>query len=288
MKNASSVQSKRGKKEPMPETITLTINGKKVTAPEGMTILEAATNEDIHIPTLCHHPALEPEGTCRLCIVEVSGSIRHSIRVSCIQEVKEGLLVETDTKRINNNRRLILELLLGRSPDAPYLRDLAAKYGVTASRFATGEKNDCILCGRCVRVCRDEIGAYALCYVNRGPKRKVTTDFEHLSEYCIGCGSCAQVCPTGAIQVEDRGDQRKIFTWEQVLARFKLERCDHCKTPFAPKKYLELINQKAYKPKGLELIDYICPECFKKEDRASERRKTAALRKSVVKWSVPR
>jgi NADH dehydrogenase/NADH:ubiquinone oxidoreductase subunit G len=272
----------------MADKIMLTIDGKTVQAPAGITVLEAATRAGIYIPTLCHHNALEPEGTCRLCIVEVSGSLRPSIRVSCIQEVEEGLVVETDTERLNKNRRLILELLLGRSPDTPYLIDLAAKYGVATSRFLTGESNDCVLCGRCVRVCRDEIGAYALCFVNRGPARKITTDFERLSEYCIGCGACAQVCPTGAIQVADRGDQRKIYTWEQVLARFKLERCDHCGTPFAPKKYLELINQKAYRPKGLELVDYICPECFKKRDRASERRKEAAIRKATVKWSVPR
>ena len=271
----------------MANLITLTIDGKTVKAPEGSTVLAAAADAGIFIPTLCHHKALEPEGTCRLCIVEVSGSIRPSIRVSCVQEVKEGLVVETNTERINRHRRLILELLLGRSPDSPYLVKLAAKYGVTSSRFLTGESNDCILCGRCVRVCRDEIGAYALCFVNRGPERRVTTDFERLSEYCIGCGSCAQVCPTGAIRVEDRGDQRKIFTWGQVLARFKLERCDHCGTPFAPKKYLELINKRAYQPKGLELVDCVCPECFKR-DRAAARRQAADLRKSVVKWSVPR
>lgn len=272
----------------MSTMIHLTINGKKIEAPQGMTVLEAATREGIDIPTICHHEALEPAGTCRLCIVEVSGSINHAIRTSCMQEVKEGLVVETETERINQNRKLILELLLGRSPDNPYLMELAAKYGVTSTRFSTGEINDCILCGRCVRVCRDEIGVYALCFVNRGHERKVTTDFERLSEYCIGCGSCAQICPTGAIQYEDRGDERKIFTWGQVFARFKLERCEHCKTPFAPKKYLDLINEKAYKPKGLELIDYICPECFKKKDRASEARRAGAMRKSAVKWAVPR
>lgn len=268
--------------------IHLIINGRKIQASEGTTVLEAARNENIYIPTICHHEALEPAGTCRLCIVEVSGSVNHSIRASCIQEVQEGLVVETETERINRDRRIILELLLGRSPGNRYLVDLAEKYGVTSSRFHTGKIDDCILCGRCVRVCRDEIGVYALCFVNRGHERKVTTDFERLSESCIGCGSCAQVCPTGAIRVEDRGDERKIFTWGQVIARFKLERCEHCNTPFAPKKYLDLINEKAYKPKGLELIDYICPECFKKKDRASEARRAGAMRKSAVKWSVPR
>ena len=95
----------------MPTMLNLTINGKKIEAPEGMTVLEAAKREGIYIPTLCYHEALDPEGTCRLCIAEVSGPIRPTIRVSCIQEVKEGLVVETETERINRNRRLILELL---------------------------------------------------------------------------------------------------------------------------------------------------------------------------------
>ena len=272
----------------MTNIVNLTINGKKIKAPAGMTVLEAAQQEDIYIPTLCHHKSLDPEGTCRLCIVEISGSIRDSIRISCIQEVKEGLIVETDTKKINNNRKLILELLLGRAPEAQSLKKLAAQYSVTKSRFETGESNDCILCGRCVRVCRDKIGMHALCFVNRGPQRKLTTDFERLSEYCIGCGACTNVCPTGAIRMEDKGDQRKIFTWDQVTAKFTLERCTHCNKPFAPKRYLELINKKAYTPKGLEYVDYICPDCFSSHDKVSDRRREMALMKSTVKWSVPR
>lgn len=249
--------------------INLTINGKKIQAPAGMTVLEAARREGIWIPTLCHHDALEPEGTCRLCIVEVSGSVRQAIRVSCIQEVKEGLIVETETERIKKNRKLILEMLLGRSPYSKKLLDLAAKCGVMTSRFLTGEDDDCIRCGRCVRVCRDKIGAYALCWVNRGYERKIATDFERLSEYCIGCGACAQVCPTGAIKTEDRGNERKIYIWGQVLAKFKLEKCMQCGRYYAPQKYLDWMKEKAYKPTGLEVVDIVCPECVRKAERPS-------------------
>ena len=118
-------------------------------------------------------------------------------------------MVETETERILKNRRLIVEMLLGRSPYSKELLDLAAKCGVVTSRFLTGENDECVRCGRCVRVCRDKIGAHALCWVNRGNERKITTDFERLSEYCIDCGSCAQVCPTGAIKIEDRGNGKK-------------------------------------------------------------------------------
>lgn len=267
--------------------VNITINGKKIKAPKGATILEVAREEGIFIPTLCYHEALEPEGTCRLCIVEVSGSLRHSIRVSCIQEVVEGLVVETETERIRRNRKLLLELLLGRSPYSKELLDLAAKCGVTSSRFRTGEDDDCVRCGRCVRVCRDKIGAYALCWANRGFDRKVTTAFERLSDTCIGCGACANVCPTGAIRVEDRGDQRKIYMWGQVIARFKLARCEHCGKPYAPQKYLDLINEKVYKPMGLELVDHVCPDCFARRDRLPEKARSAVLRQAV-KWAVPR
>jgi len=251
----------------MAAMIHLTINGKNIEAPAGITVLEAARKEGIYIPTLCTLEALEPEGTCRLCIAEMSGAIRKCIRISCLQEVKEGLIVETETERIKKSRRLILELLLGRSPYSKELLDLAARNGVMTSRFLTGEQDDCVRCGRCVRVCRDKIGAYALCWVNRGYERKVTTDFERLSEYCIGCGSCAQVCPTGAIKMEDRGQERKLYTWGQVLARFKLEKCQKCGRPFATKKYLEWMKQRAYKPKGLDVVDIICPECVRKAER---------------------
>ena len=132
----------------MPRMVNLTINGQVIHALKGTTVLEAARNEGIFIPTLCHHEALEPEGTCRLCIVEVSGSVHHSIRVSCIQEVKEGLVVETETARIRKNRRLILELLIGRAPYSKELLDLAGKCGVATSRFRTGEDDDCVRCGR--------------------------------------------------------------------------------------------------------------------------------------------
>lgn len=244
----------------MPQMIHIKINGRDVHAPAGITILEAARREGIFIPTLCHHEALEPEGTCRLCIVEVSGSLRSGIRVSCIQEVKEGLVVETDTERLRKNRQILLELLLGRSPQSKGLLDLAAKCGVTSSRFQNGV-DDCVRCGRCVRVCRDRIGAYALCWINRGPGRKIATDFERLSEQCIGCGACAQVCPTGAIHIEDRGNEREIFTLGQMIARFRLEPCTKCGKPFAPKKYFEHINAKAYKPKGLKQVGTTCPDC---------------------------
>ncbi|MEJ2661087.1 MAG: 2Fe-2S iron-sulfur cluster-binding protein [Desulfobacteraceae bacterium] len=270
----------------MQQMIRLKINGKDIQAPAGTTVLEAARQEGIFIPTLCHHEALEPEGTCRLCVVEVSGSLRHGIRTSCIQEVKEGLVVETDTERLRKDRQILLEMLLGRSPYSRSLLDLAAKCGVMTSRFLTGEDSDCVRCGRCVRICRDRIGAYALCWVNRGAKRTIATDFERLSEYCIGCGACAQVCPTDAIRIEDRGNERKIFTWGQMVARFKLEPCKICGKPLAPKKYFDYISEKTYKPKGLKLVDAVCPECERKAAASPTVRKSYGRSRLMKDWRI--
>ena len=249
----------------MEENVQMVINGKEFDFPSGITVLEAAQREGIEIPTLCYHRALDPAGLCRLCIVEVSGSIRHSIRVSCIQEVKDGLVVETDTERIRRNRSLLLELYLARARDSVEIIDLAAKYGVVKSRFETATCDECVRCGLCVRVCGQKIGAKALSFGGRGYNRHVSTPFERLSDDCLGCGACAQVCPTHAIRMEDRGDQRKIYSWGQVFARFTLEPCDDCGKPYAPQKYIDYIQEKNRSHASFQTSRNLCPKCERQE-----------------------
>ena len=126
--------------------VQLTINNKDIEAPEGSTILEVARQHGIDIPTLCYHEALEPFGVCRLCLVEVSGALRRGLRISCVQNVVDGLIVETHSDRVRKNRQFLFELLLARSPDSNQLVDLAASHGVYESRFYIGDTND-----NCVR-----------------------------------------------------------------------------------------------------------------------------------------
>ena len=245
--------------------VQLTINDKEIEAPESSTILEVARRHGIDIPTLCYHEALEPYGVCRLCIVEVSGSLRKGIRISCIQNVVDGLIVNTESERVLRNRRFLFELLLARSPDSKELIDLAANHGVYESRFYEGDTDDnCVRCGLCVRVCRDKIGAFALCFAHRGYDRMVTTDFESLSEYCIGCGTCAQICPTGAIRMKDEGDDRIIYTKNGVVARFKLETCDLCGIPYAPRKYLDFVKRKSDESLAVNVARDLCPTCARR------------------------
>ena len=247
--------------------VKITLDNKEIEAPQEATILEVARQQGIDIPTLCYLEALEPYGVCRICVVEVGGSLPPSIRTSCAQYVQDGLIVKTESKRVKKNRSFLFELLLARSPDSNKLVDLAAKHGVFESRFYTGDTDDnCVRCGRCIRVCRDRIGAYALCFAHRGYERKVTTDFERLSEYCVGCGACAQVCPTGAIFAEDKGLERTVFTRFGVVGKFELVKCSCCGKPYAPQKYLDFVRKNSDKIMGVDVARGFCAECARKKN----------------------
>lgn len=193
--------------------ITLTIDGREIGAEEGWTVLKAAQNVGIEIPTLCYHEALSSSGACRLCSVEVTTKRgRNRIVASCLYPVEEGLDVQTNSEKIRRLRRGLMELLLARCPNSQKIRDMARHMGVTEPRFRL-EGEECILCGLCVRVCQEISAANAISAVNRGIKKEIAAPFYDLAETCVGCGGCAYVCPTGAIRIEDNkirlGD--KIF-----------------------------------------------------------------------------
>ena len=162
------------------------------------TILEAARQAGIHIPTLCHHPALKPYGSCRLCTVQIEKNGRKTFVTACNYPVEEGLIVITGSPEVADIRKMILELLLARCPQEKRLQELAGEYGIFKPRFLQEDKN-CILCGLCYRVCEDLVGVSAINAQNRGVSRDVDTPYGELSEDCIACGACALVCPTKSI-----------------------------------------------------------------------------------------
>ncbi|MCK4273577.1 MAG: (2Fe-2S)-binding protein, partial [Dehalococcoidales bacterium] len=167
--------------------VKLTINGRKITAEEGTTILYAARDNNIYIPTLCENEAVAPYGACRLCLVEIkTAKGRERLVTSCIYQVEEGLTVQTDTERIQKIRKMLLELLLARCPDSEVIKELAQKVGVTRTRFVKQKGNNkCILCATCARTCEEVVGVAAISLARRGVDRELTTPFnEDFTEAC--------------------------------------------------------------------------------------------------------
>jgi len=181
--------------------ITFKLNGKEVQGEEGEYILQVAERYGIDIPTLCYHKALEPAGMCRLCTVELYDGRKTRFVTACNYPIWEGMEVNTDTEAVHQGRKLIVELLLARSPNVPIIKELAERYGLKEPRFKKGN-DDCILCGLCTRIC-ERIGNNAISLTGRGVDMKVDTPFHIQTDVCMACGACASVCPTGHIKLED-------------------------------------------------------------------------------------
>ena len=205
-------------------TKTLTVNGKLITAREDDTVLAAAKYAGINIPTLCHLDGLTPHGGCRLCLVEVDAQNR--LHPACTTPVWEDMEVRTDTPRLQEYRRMIVELLFAERNHVCSvcvanghceLQTMAYSLGVTHVRFdylspelpvdASHDRygldhNRCILCTRCVRACDQIEGAHTLDVMGRGVNSRVVIDMNQPwgeSVTCTSCGKCVQACPTGAL-----------------------------------------------------------------------------------------
>jgi coenzyme F420 hydrogenase subunit beta len=174
--------------------IQLTMNGVPVSVEEGMTLLEAARFLGFPIPTLCHMDGLTPYGACRLCVVEIGKGEKAKLVSSCTYPVEEGLHLRTASSRVIKARKMILELLLASCPQSKTIQDLASAHAINQQRFRQ-EHEDCILCGRCVRMCEEQMGAKAIGFRGRGEKRSLGTPFDKNSEVCRQCGGCIYVCP---------------------------------------------------------------------------------------------
>jgi heterodisulfide reductase subunit A len=182
--------------------VTFTIDKQEVQGEEGQTILKVAQAAGIEIPTLCYHELLSPYGACRLCVVEVVAGGRPGLQTSCTYPIEEGLEVLTRSPAVIEARRVVLGLLLSRTPNVEAIQDLAREYGITEPPFPTDTPEErCILCGHCVRVCDELVQAHALNFSERGIERRVGPPFLEKTRLCIGCGACTIMCPTGAIEM---------------------------------------------------------------------------------------
>jgi bidirectional [NiFe] hydrogenase diaphorase subunit len=203
---------------------TLSIDGKLVTAREDQTLLEAAREAGISIPTLCHLEGLSDVGACRLCLVEIDGG--NKLRPACVTAVTEGMQVRTDSERLREYRRMIVELLFAErnhicsvcvANGHCELQDLAVAVGmdhvrydylfpscdvdITHPRFGI-DHNRCVLCTRCVRTCDEVEGVHTWDLAGRGANSRTITDMSQpwgAAQSCTSCGKCALACPTGAI-----------------------------------------------------------------------------------------
>jgi bidirectional [NiFe] hydrogenase diaphorase subunit len=208
----------------MQAEMTVTMDGRSLTAVEGETILDVARAHDVFIPTLCFMKGLSGVGACRLCLVEVERVPR--LLPACVTKVSEGMVITTDSERLRSYRQMILELLFAeRNHICAFcvasghceLQDLAQKLGITHVRYPyrfprmavdasharfVHDPNRCILCTRCMRVCSEVEGAQVWNVKGRGTGSRMITDLDQAwgtSDRCTSCGKCVQVCPTGAL-----------------------------------------------------------------------------------------
>lgn len=236
------------------------IDGRPVSVEEGTTILEAGRRIGIEIPTLCLHPAFEPYGVCRVCIVELKRGKRTRVVTACNFPIEaDGLEIFTNSERIVKDRRVVIELALARCFSSPVIREFAARFGIYDTDLEKNSGEECILCGKCVNVCRDLIGQSAIGFESRGSDRKTATPFGKPNEDCIGCGACVFVCPTGCIKMEDLPQDRLIDRW---ISMMPMSKCGGCGKSFGTVRHVELL-----KSRHPTMTSYLgtCPQCRAKE-----------------------
>jgi heterodisulfide reductase subunit A len=185
--------------------VTITIDDRPLEVADGISILHAAEQAGIWIPTLCHSTYVEPYGVCRLCSVELVRGERSRIVTACNFPIRAGMTVRTQSAKVQWIRKVLMELMLSRWPNVEVVRSLAERVGVGTPRFTSLERDEaadaCILCGMCVNMCNDVVHAGVLGFAHTGIKRTVVLPYDESTDRCIVCGACARVCPTGHVRM---------------------------------------------------------------------------------------
>ncbi len=187
--------------------IEVTINDKTISVPKGTMLLKAIRESKQAVPVLCQHKDLMPSGSCRLCVCEVEAKGETKMVTSCDYPITEAITVKTESEPVTAQRKMLMELYLGRFPNVKMIKALAKRYGITESRFTSEITDDnpkaCILCGRCVTACEEFIRERIIDFSGRGITRHMNMPYGEVDKHCVGCTSCAYVCPTKALEVVD-------------------------------------------------------------------------------------
>ena len=228
-------------------TVTLSIDGREVTVPEGSTILSACAGAGHSIPTLCYLETLKPVNVCRLCVVEVEGA--RTLVPSCSRAVEAGMKVQTRSPRVAHARRLVLELLassvdLSTAALAPLLEEygcLPGRFGPAAATVAQPVTIDnelyvrdyakCVLCYKCVEACGpDHQNTFAIAVAGRGFGARISTEFTVPlpDSACVYCGNCIAVCPTGALMASREYELRQAGAWDESRQTATDTICPYC------------------------------------------------------------
>jgi len=174
--------------------VNVNLDGAMLRAVKGTSVLDTAIEYGVCIPHLCHVSYLSDFGGCRLCIVEHVVNGRAKVTASCTLNVQEGMVIRSNTEKIQKLRRNLAELLVAQAPNSRAIQDIAVRCGVKEVRYPFRNHN-CVLCGRCVRACTELWRARAIGFVGRGKNRRVDYPFGEHPDFCKKCGSCVQLCP---------------------------------------------------------------------------------------------
>jgi NADH dehydrogenase/NADH:ubiquinone oxidoreductase subunit G len=212
-------------------TITFDMDGREITVKAGKTLLDAARENGMDIPTICFHEKTTANGLCRMCVVEVEG--QRVLQPACIVEVGAGMKVQTRSERVDRARKTVLEMLASTMDlsESPEIQAMIRDYGADVNRFPDAERREvdvlddnpmyvrdyskCLLCWRCVQVCAEDVQyTFALSFNGRGYETQIGTFFDKSipETSCVLCGQCVAVCPTGALK------PRREFLLEQGMS----------------------------------------------------------------------
>ena len=237
--------------------VKLTVDNKPVEIQEGATILAATTKAGVTIPTLCYNEELSPAGACRVCVVEIAGTPKPITVTSCNYPVAEGMVVSTKSEKAVKVRKLAVEMLMAQHPHSDKIAKLAQTLGMGEPRFSV-KPEECILCRLCVRTCQEVVGAGAITFIAQGLEREnKEAAVVWNQDKCIACGSCAYICPTQAVTLNDNQGTRTICT-PSIKMEFNLKACTKCGNFYAPEKQLAYMARTSHLP--IEKFD-LCLDC---------------------------